>query len=229
MNRLLLVRHAVTEHTGARLSGWLPGVHLSDKGRDQAKKLAERLADVPVDALYASPLERCQETAAAIAEVKGLQVTTLVEVGEVRYGDWTGREVAELAKQDLWWLLMAHPSGARFPGGESLLEMQARAVAAVERLRAAHPKQTVAVCSHADPIKAVVAQYLGLHLDLFQRLEISPASVTAFAFTPLPRLLRLNDTGEVSDLAPRRDEQSPPAPVDGAGPPAGEEAAHAQP
>jgi probable phosphoglycerate mutase len=202
MRLLLLLRHAVTEHTGARLSGWLPGLHLSEQGREQAGTLAGRLDPVPVDALYASPLERCQETAAAVAEAKGLKVETLEELGEVRYGDWTGRTLKELASEPLWKVVQATPSAARFPDGESLYEMQARAVLAVERLRAAHPEQTVAVCSHADVIKAVVCHYLGMHLDLFQRVVVSPASVTAIAFGPVPYLARLNDTGGNADLAP---------------------------
>jgi probable phosphomutase (TIGR03848 family) len=201
---LLLLRHALTEHTGARLSGWTPGLHLSEAGRAQAKELAERLAQVPLDAVYASPLERCQETAAAVAEAKGLKVETLEDLGEVRYGDWTGRELKALAREPLWKLVQAAPSAARFPGGESLFEMQARAVQATERLRAAHPDQTVAVCSHGDVIKAIACHYLGMHLDMFQRVVVGPASVTAFAFGPGPYLVRLNDTGGTGDLAPPR-------------------------
>ena len=204
MRLLLLVRHAVTEHTGARLSGWMPGLHLSEEGQRQAKGLAERLGPVPVDALYASPLERCQETAVAVAEAKGMEVQTLEDVGEVRYGAWTGRTLKELGKEPLWKVVQATPSAARFPEGESLFEMQARAVLAVERLREAHPKQTVAVCSHADVIKAVTCHYLGMHLDLFQRVAVSPASVTAIAFGPVPYLVRLNDTGGDGDLVPAK-------------------------
>ena len=184
MRLLLLVRHAVTEHTGARLSGWMPGLHLSEEGRRQAEGLAGRLEPVPVDAVYASPLERCQETAAAVAEARGLKIQTLEDVGEVRYGDWTGRTIKELSREPLWKVVRASPSAARFPEGESLYEMQARAVLALERLREAHPGQTVLVCSHADVIKALTCHYLGMHLDLFQRVVVSPASVTAFAFGP---------------------------------------------
>jgi probable phosphoglycerate mutase len=204
MRLLLLLRHAVTEHTGARLSGWMPGLHLSERGWEQAGALAGRLAPVPVDALYASPLERCQETAAALAEAKGLKVETVEDLGEVRYGDWTGRTLKELAKEPLWKVVQATPSAARFPEGESLFEMQARAVLATERLREAHPGQTVALCSHADVIKALVCHYLGMHLDLFQRVEVSPASVTAIAFRPAPALVRLNDVGGNGDLVPPR-------------------------
>lgn len=202
MRLLLLLRHAVTEHTGAVLSGWTPGLHLSEQGREQAEALAGRLEPVPLDAVYASPLERCQETAAVVAGAKGLKLETLEDVGEVRYGGWTGRTLKELGREPLWKVVQATPSAARFPDGESIFEMQARAVLAVERLRGAHPGQTVAVCSHADVIKAVVCHYLGMHLDLFQRVVVSPASVTAIAFGPVPYLVRLNDTGGNGDLAP---------------------------
>lgn len=202
MKRLLLLRHATTDHTGKRLSGWTPGIHLGSKGTEEARALAERLAPVELHAVYSSPLERCQETAAAVAEPRGLKVGLVEDLGEVRYGDWTGKELGELAKTDLWRTVQLHPSGARFPGGESLHEMQTRAVAACERLRAEHPDQTVAVCSHADVIKAVVAHYLGMHLDLFQRLVVTTASVTALGFGPVPYLLRLGDSGTTGDLNP---------------------------
>jgi probable phosphomutase (TIGR03848 family) len=201
LDRLLLVRHAVTASTGSVLSGWTPGIDLSDQGRAQAGALAERLAPVPLDAVYSSPLERCQQTAAAVAEPRGLNVDVVDDLGEVRYGAWTGRKLDELAKEDLWRVVQRLPSGARFPEGESLYEMQVRAVAACERLRATHHGKTVLVCSHADVIKAVTAHYLGMHLDLYQRLVVAPASVTAFAFAPVPLLLRLNDTGDAADLA----------------------------
>ena len=226
MDLLLLLRHAVTADTGTRLSGWTPGIHLSDKGREQARALAERLGPVAIDVVYASPLERCMETAAAVAEPRGLKVGTAEDVGEVRYGSWTGRELKELAKEDLWRVVQRHPSGARFPDGESIYEMQVRAVSAFERLRAEHPGQTIAVCSHADVIKAVAAHFLGLHLDLFHRLEIGPASVTAFAFTPVPHLLRLNETGSVGDLARPVRSKDPEA---GAGATPREEAGDAEP
>jgi probable phosphomutase (TIGR03848 family) len=212
MKRLLLLRHATTEHTGKLLTGWTPGVHLGSKGVEEARALAERLAPVEIQAIYSSPLERCQETAAVVAERQGLEVSTVEDLGEVRFGDWTGKELGELAKTDLWRTVQFHPSGARFPGGESIHEMQTRAVLACERLRAAHPGETVAVCSHADVIKAVVAHYLGMHLDLFQRLVVTTASVTALGFGPVPHLLRLNDSGETRDLAP------PPEPAEPAQP-----------
>lgn len=209
MKRLLLLRHATTEHTGKRLSGWTPGIHLGGKGLEEAHALAERLAPVEIHAIYSSPLERCQETAAAVAEPRDLKVSTIEDLGEVRYGDWTGKELGELAKTDLWRMVQFHPSGARFPEGESIHEMQTRAVAACERLRAAHPGETVAVCSHADVIKAVVAHYLGMHLDLFQRLVVTTASVTALGFGPVPYLLRLGDSGTTRDLNPPPEPRKP--------------------
>jgi probable phosphomutase (TIGR03848 family) len=212
MDRMLLVRHAVTARTGSVLSGWTAGIDLSDEGREQARGLAARLADLPLDAIYSSPLERCRQTAAAVAEPHGLKVEVVDELGEVRYGDWTGRQLKELAKEDLWRTVQYLPSAARFPDGESLYEMQVRAVAACERLRAQHRGQTVLVCSHADVIKAVTAHYLGLHLDLYQRLVVAPASLTAIAFAPLPLLLRLNDTGDVADLAKPPAEAREPRP-----------------
>jgi probable phosphoglycerate mutase len=204
MRLLLLLRHAATEHTGARLTGWTRGVHLSDAGREQAAALAGRLAPVPIDAVYASPLERCQETAAVVAEPRGLKVETIEDLGEVRYGAWTGRTLKEVAKEPAWKVVQGNFSAARFPEGESVFELQARAVIAVERLREAHQGQTVAVCSHADVIKVLAGHYLGLHLDLCPRLVVSPASLTAVAFGPVPYLLRLNDTGGNGDLAPAR-------------------------
>jgi probable phosphoglycerate mutase len=204
MLRLLLARHAVTAQTGSRLSGWTPGLHLTDEGRAQAAALAARLAPVTIHAVYSSPLERCLETASGIAAARGLEVRELPELGEVRYGDWTGRELKDLAKEDLWRTVQRTPSSARFPGGESLLEMQTRAVAAIERLRQApeHDGQSVLVASHADVIKAVTAHYTGLHLDQFQRLVVGPASLTAIGFGPVPHLLRLNASGDDADLNP---------------------------
>jgi probable phosphoglycerate mutase len=221
---MLLVRHAVTARTGSVLSGWTTGVDLSDEGREQARGLAGRLGAVPLDAICSSPLERCMQTAAALAEPRGLKVEVVEELGEVRYGDWTGRRLDELAKEDLWRTVQYLPSAARFPEGESLYEMQVRAVAACERLRAGHRGQTVLLCSHADVIKAVTAHYLGLHLDLYQRLVIAPASLTAIAFAPLPLLLRLNDTGDAADLAKTPAEAREPRP----GPEGGQAAASEQ-
>lgn len=197
---LLLVRHALNDWVGDRLAGWTPNVHLNDKGRAQAQALAQRLADRPMAAVYASPLERAVETAQIIADPHKTEVQIREGVGEVRYGEWTGQSLQELAKEDAWRVVQFYPSRARFPGGEAIREMQARAISELDAIVAAHPSETVLVVSHADVIKAALAHYAGLHLDLFQRLVVSPASLSAVAFTLMgPRLICLNDTAHVPE------------------------------
>ncbi|MEY3361274.1 MAG: hypothetical protein RL531_993 [Actinomycetota bacterium] len=202
--RLVLVRHAVTPQTGPLLSGRKPGIDLSDEGRRQAEATAERLAPpVRIDAIYASPIERTRQTAAAIAARHDLPVVTLDGVIEAEYGDWTGGAIAELAKTDLWKVVQAAPSRARFPNGESIAEMQARMVAALDAVIAAHPGDHVVVVSHADPIKAAIAHYTGMHLDLFQRVVVSPASVTVFEIGTFgASLVKANETGSLGELVP---------------------------
>jgi probable phosphoglycerate mutase len=198
MMNLLLIRHAANDWVGERLAGWTPGVHLNNQGRAQVAALVERLAGAPLAAVYSSPLERTMETAQPLAQAHDLVVQRRENLGEARFGEWTGRALNELKDEELWPIVQVYPSGARFPGGESLREVQARLVAELDTIRDSHTGQTVAVVSHSDPIKMAVAHYLGLGLDLFQRLTISPASVTAFAFTRFgPRLVCLNDTGAV--------------------------------
>ncbi|MEU7900703.1 histidine phosphatase family protein [Nonomuraea sp. NPDC049152] len=199
MATVLLARHGLTALTGPVLAGWTPDVHLSDAGCDQAKALAERLAAVKLDAIVSSPLERCQETAQAVADARDLEVQTDDRFGECGYGEWTGRPLTELAKEPLWRVVQSHPSAAVFPGGEALADVQHRAVAAVrdwnERLG---EKGVYLACTHGDVIKAIVADALGLHLDQFQRITADPASITIIRYTPLrPFVLRLNDVGEL--------------------------------
>jgi probable phosphomutase (TIGR03848 family) len=197
---LLLVRHALNNWVGDKLAGWTPDVHLNDKGQAQAKALAGRLADKPIKAIYSSPLERAIETAQIIAGPHNLEVQIREGVGEVRYGEWTGQSLQELAKEDAWRVVQFYPSGARFPGGEAIREMQARSVAELDAIVAAHPSELVMVVSHADVIKAALAHYAGLHLDLFQRLVVSPASLSVVDFTPMgPRLVCLNDAAHVPE------------------------------
>jgi probable phosphoglycerate mutase len=197
---LLLVRHALNDWVGDKLAGWTPNVHLNDKGRAQAEALAERLADRPIAAIYTSPLERSVETAQIIAAPHKTEVQIREGVGEVRYGEWTGQSLKELAKEDAWSIVQFCPSRARFPGGEAIREMQARAVTELDAIVAAHPSETVLVVSHADVLKAALAHYAGLHLDLFQRLVVSPASLSVVAFTPMgPRLICLNDAAHVPE------------------------------
>ncbi len=206
MTTVLLVRHGLTDaNTGGTLAGWTPGVHLAEKGRQQVSALAERLGAVPVAGVVSSPLERCQETAAALVVSRDLAITTDERLGECHYGDWQGQPLKVLAKDPLWKVVQAHPSAATFPGGEALRDTQARAVAAVrehnERFGAA---ATWIAVSHGDVIKAVLADALGLHLDEFQRIVVDPASVSVVSYTTLrPFVLRMNDTGGgVSGLIP---------------------------
>jgi probable phosphoglycerate mutase len=207
MMNLLLVRHAVNDWVGERLAGWTPGVHLNEEGRAQASDLARRLAEAPLAAVYSSPLERTLETAQALAEPHGLEVQVREGLGEVRYGEWTGRSLEELRKEELWPVVQVYPGGARFPGGESMRESQARIVAEIDGIRDAHPEQTVVMVSHSDPIKMAVAHYAGVPLDLFQRLSVSPASVTAFTFTRFgPRLLCLNHTASLPSFEIKKEE-----------------------
>ncbi len=196
MTIILLIRHAQTDTAGKKLTGWTPGVHLNEKGRQQALDLVQRLEKAPLKAIYSGPLERTLETARPLARAKGFTVISRPDLGEARYGQWTGKSMKALKRNKQWPVVQHSPSLWRFPGGESFPEMQARLVAEVEALRSRHPKDVIACFSHADCIKLLVAHYLGLPLDLFQRLEISPASVTALAIQEgSARLLRLNDTG----------------------------------
>ncbi|MGH9188909.1 MAG: MSMEG_4193 family putative phosphomutase [Acidimicrobiales bacterium] len=200
----MLVRHGETPTTGKCLPGRAPGLHLSETGKAQALAVAERLAALPrIDALYTSPLERTRETSRPTADARRMKVAVERGLIEADVGDWTGRELKEVRKHPDWKIVHQFPSGFRFPGGESFVEMQSRALAAVERLRAAHPGQTVVAFSHADIIKAVVAHAVGTHLDLFQRLVISPCSVTAIAYGSTgPTVLCVNSVGDLVALKP---------------------------
>jgi probable phosphoglycerate mutase len=208
---VLLVRHGLTASTGQLLTGWTPGVGLDERGRAQAKALGVRIAPVPVDAIVTSPLDRCRQTVDEIVAARSGPAAEPVvddQVGECKYGDWTGRPLKELEQEPLWPVVQAHPSAVRFPGeaGESMLDMQHRAVAAIREWNARLGKDaTYLVCSHGDVIKAIVADSLGLHLDQCQRIIADPCSLTVIRYTPLrPFLLRLNDTGGgVADLVPQ--------------------------
>src|SRR5439155_21998106 len=172
--RLLLVRHALTPHVGNRLSGWSSGVHLSDEGRVQAARLAERLHDVQVDAIYSSPLDRAVETAQPIARDHKLRVRQREEIGEVKYGELEGKSLKTLAKGKMWMRLRAWPSDVRFPGGESLRETQARAAAAHERLRVEHPSRVLPVVSHVGSIRLPATHILGVQIGLYRRINVAP-------------------------------------------------------
>jgi probable phosphoglycerate mutase len=196
----LLIRHAQNDWVSKnRLAGWTPGVHLNDAGLKQAERLAKRLSALPLKALYSSPLERCIETATPIVVPHDIEINLLEEVGEVRYGKWEGKKIKKLRKKPAWHTIQHFPSRFRFPEGESLLEVQQRAVSAIESLSIRHKNEMIAIVSHADVIKLALAHYLGQHIDLFQRLMVSTASVSLLA---LPengsvRVLRINDHGPI--------------------------------
>ena len=176
---VLLVRHGETPTTGQVLPGRAPNLHLSERGRAQAERVAERLEGLPVTAVYSSPLERAQETAGPTAAANGLEIQPADGLLECDFGDWTGAEISRLAALPEWRTVQSSPSTFRFPNGESFTEMQDRMVGALEDLVAAHPGGVVVCFSHADTIKAAVAHAVGTPLDLFQRIMISPGSVSA--------------------------------------------------
>ncbi len=201
MTTILLVRHATTAATGRRLGGWTPGVHLDEKGVAQAEATARRIADadLAVAAVYASPLERTQDTAKIVARAVSLRVRTRRGLGEVDYGDWTDRPLAQLRRRKDWAVIQQTPSRFTFPGGESIRGAQMRVVDQIETLADQHPKDTVVAVSHADIIKAAVAHFLGMPLDTFQRIVVSPASITVLALPEggAPMLLGLNEIAPV--------------------------------
>jgi probable phosphoglycerate mutase len=206
MTTFFLVRHGVTTHTNHRLSGWMPGIHLTQEGRAQAEAAAQALASVPLKAVYASPIARTTETALPIAERHGLAVTKRRDIGEVEYGRWTNRSLKVLARTKLWTTVQRWPGGVVFPDGESLRAVQSRAVDGLEAIRTEHARESVCVVSHGDVIKLVAAHYLGLHIDLFQRIVVVPASITVISVSDDgPRMLALN-------VVPHSGRWAPPGP-----------------
>jgi probable phosphomutase (TIGR03848 family) len=205
---VLLVRHGKTPTTGKVLPGRAPGLHLSEEGKAQAEAVAGRIAALaaagqrPPVAVYASPLERTTETARPIARQLGLRVRSERGLVECDFGEWTGAQLKSLAKKPEWTQVQRCPSGFRFPGGESFLEMQARVSSAITRLTHLHQGETVVAVSHADPIKAALSAAAGTHLDLFQRLVVSPCSVSALAYSEAgPHVLTINSTASLTELA----------------------------
>jgi len=206
---VLVVRHGLTAATGTALAGRTPGIPLDDRGRAQAAALGQRLSAVRLDAIVSSPLERCAQTASAIAAAQqpaGADVLIDDRLIEVGYGDWTGQSLRKLAREPLWRVVQAHPSAVTFPGpdGETLPDIQRRAVAAVRDWNnKLGPDAVYLICSHADVIKAILADSLGLHLDLYQRIQVDPCSLSVVRYTPMrPFVERLNDTGgSVTTLA----------------------------
>jgi probable phosphomutase (TIGR03848 family) len=207
MTTVLLIRHGrTTANASGVLAGRTPGVELDERGRAQAAALAARLAAVPLAAVVSSPLERTHQTAEALLADRADTPLHLDEsLTECDYGHWSGRDLKTLAKEPLWKTVQAHPAAAVFPGGEGMAAMSARAVTAIRRWNEELGEHaTYAVVSHGDVIKAIAADALGMHLDLFQRLQIDPCSVTVIRYTDTrPFVLRLNDTGgDVAALIP---------------------------
>ncbi|GAB4534146.1 MAG: histidine phosphatase family protein [Anaerolineales bacterium] len=187
MPTILLIRHGENAYVKkGRLAGRLPGVHLNDTGRAQAAALAEALRGLPIQGVYSSPLERTMETAAPLAEALGQPVRPLEGLLEVDFGAWQDKTLKSLRRRKLWRIVQAHPARMRFPEGETFAQAQQRIVSALESIVQAHPdpKALLACISHSDLIKLAVAYYLGLPLDLFQRLHIAPASITALHLPP---------------------------------------------
>lgn len=216
MPTVVLVRHGrTTANVAGILAGRTPGVALDDTGRAAAEALAVRLRPVELAAVVSSPLQRCVETANAVA---GDRVVTDDRLAECDYGSWTGRSLGELSREKLWRVVQEHPSGVVFPGGESLRAVQARAVEAVREQDArlvaeSGPGAVWMAVSHADVIKAIVADALGMHLDLFQRIVVDPCSATVVSYTERrPFVLRLNDVGgDLSFLRPPRRHRRKPS------------------
>lgn len=193
---LLLVRHGQTPTTGQLLPGRTPGLHLSDTGREQAARVAKLLTELPLTALYSSPLERTRETAQATADVTGLPVIEDHGLLELEVGDWTGEKLEDLARTPEWQTVQHEPAGFTFPGGEGFQDMLERMVDALTRIRTAHPGGTAVCFSHADPIRAVLAHAMGTPLNMFQRLSVGPCSVSAIAYPEGqdPVVLTVNST-----------------------------------
>lgn len=185
MTTVLLIRHAENEYVKkGKLAGRLQGVHLNERGQRQAKALAAALKDEELAAIYSSPLDRALETAAPLARAQGLEVITRWGLEESDLGDWAGKSIKQLARSKAWKQMLLQPTQFRFPGGESMPEQQARLVAEMTELLSMHrDKDTIACVSHADPIKLVIAYYLGLPLDLFQRISLATASVSRLHFS----------------------------------------------
>jgi probable phosphomutase (TIGR03848 family) len=219
MATLILARHGrTTANATGVLAGRTKGIGLDERGVEQAREAGERLADLPLAAIVTSPLERCRDTAREVSRLQNggrAKVVTERRLLECDYGSWTGRDLETLAKEPLWATVQAHPSAVTFPDGESMAQMMARSVAAVRdwdaRVEGEHgPDAVWLAVTHGDVIKAVVADALGLHLDLFQRIAVDPASFSVVRYTPLrPFVLSVNSVaGDMSALRPPKKKRS---------------------
>jgi 2,3-bisphosphoglycerate-dependent phosphoglycerate mutase len=234
MATVILARHGrTTANADGILAGRSGGVHLDEHGRQQATKAAERLRDLPLARAVSSPMERCRETAALLVDGRGVEVSTEQRLTECDYGDWTGRSMKDLVKEDLWKVVQAHPAGVRFPGGEAMAEMSARAVSAVRDIDAAVEEEQGAeaiwlAVSHGDVIKAILADALGVHLDQFQRIVVDPASLSVVRYTATrPFVLGVNSSaGSLAHLVAGRAEKPEESIGGGAGSHAGAGTGH---
>jgi probable phosphoglycerate mutase len=214
MLTVVLVRHGQsTANVAGILAGRTPGVRLNEYGEGQAAAIADRLASARFDRLISSPLERCIQTVTPFSKAVDLPIESDDHFVEVDYGSWSGRQLKDLGAEPLWRTVQAHPSAAVFPDGEGLAAVSARAADGIRNIRlAATADQTVLICSHGDVIKAILADALGMHLDLFQRIVVAPASISVIRFTPLrPFVERINDTGDLGSISPYPTKDSPTA------------------
>jgi probable phosphoglycerate mutase len=209
MTTLFLIRHGLTAVTGSRLYGRTRGIHLDERGRRQAAALVDRFDGVPLTAIYSSTLERCVETVEPLAAARRLDVVTSDALIEMDAGDWTGRTLASLRRTRLWDTVQRTPSRFHFPAGESFVEAEARVLDAVEQIVTRHPRGRVAIGTHGDLVRVLISHYAGAHLDQFQRIVVDPSSVSAVHLGDgVPRILLVNDTGDLHRFAPARARRS---------------------
>lgn len=199
MTRFLLIRHATNNAVGKRLAGRKAGLLLNTEGQQQAQKLAERLVGIPISAIYSSPLERAIQTAEPIAAAHQLGTVVCEDFTELEFGEWTDTSIEEIKNQPTFQQFNTFRSFTRIPGGELMLEAQSRMIKGLEKLCSLHINETVAVVGHSDLIKATIAYYAGIHLDMFQRIEISPASVSIIeVYEETAKILLVNHTGDIN-------------------------------
>ena len=198
MTRFLLIRHGSTDAVGKRFAGRMAGVHLDEKGKQQAHGLVHQLKSVSLKAIYSSPLERAIETAEPLAKAFELPIQICDALTEIDCGDWTNQEIDELRNDRQFQLFNSFRSIASIPGGEWMGEAQLRIIKQMQKLCLQHTDETIAIVTHGDLIKAAIAYYAGIHLDLFQRMEIDPASVSVImVYEETARIQLLNHTGEI--------------------------------
>lgn len=203
MTTLFLIRHGLTAVTGTRLYGRTPGIHLDERGRRQAVALVARFDGVRLTAVYSSPLERCVETVEPLASANGLKVRTSAALVEMDAGAWTGRTLPSLRRAKLWDTVQHNPSQFSFPGGESFVDAEARVLEEIGRIARRHLRGRIAIGTHGDLVRVLIARFTGAHLDDFQRVTADPASVSAVHLQRgVPRILLVNDTGSLRRFAP---------------------------